>query len=517
MLARAAARERETAIRAALGAGRGRLVRQLLTESLLLALAGAVLGLLVALWTKDLLTGWSPVSLPSFAQVEIDGPVLAFAFAVAIGTGLLMGLAPALQLSFLGVGEALKEGGRGTGGGGGARRSRLRQGLVTAEVALSLLLLIGAGLMIQSFRHIQAIDPGFRTDHLLTLRLALPVERYPEEKAWALEERLLARVAALPGVTAAALGADMPLENNTSASTVAIEDHPVATGDRGIRAYYHAVSPGFLATLGARLLSGRDITAADLPGGAPVVVVSQKFARRAWPGEDPLGRRIRIGGKSRAWLTVVGVAANLRYGRLIADPQRFPEDPDLYIALAQRRSADVGLLVRAAVPPETLTATLRREIAAVDRDIPLYAVTPMADLAASQTARSRVGAFLMGAFGALALLLAALGVYGVISYSVAQRGHEIGVRMALGARRGEVFRLVLGQALGLTAIGMTLGLAGALALTRLLAGQLYGLSPTDPATYVAVALLLAAAALVAGWLPARRATRVDPLVALRHE
>lgn len=224
-----------------------------------------------------------------------------------------------------------------------------------------------------------------------------------------------------------------------------------------------------------------------------------------------------MGGRSRPWTTVVGVAADFRYRRLVSDPQRFPEDPDVYLPLAQRPAADLGLLVRTAITPEAFVATLRRELAALDPDTPLYAVTPMEELAASQTARSRFGAFLMGSFGILALLLAGLGVYGVISYSVAQRGHEIGVRMALGARRDEVFRLVLGQALGLTGAGMALGLAGALALTRLLAGQLYGLSPSDPATYAAVALLLAAAALVAGWLPARRATRVDPVVVLRQD
>ncbi|HEV7518170.1 MAG TPA: ABC transporter permease [Thermoanaerobaculia bacterium] len=515
MLARSAARQRETAIRAALGAGRGRLARQLLTESLLLALAGGLLGLLVALWTKDLLTAWSPINLPSFVHVGLDGPVLAFACAVALGTGLLMGLAPAFQVSSLGVGEALKEGGRGAAGGGA--RSRLRRGLVTAEVALSLLLLVGAGLMIQSFRHMQAIDPGFRPDHLLTLRVALPAARYPGEKAWAMGERVLARVRALPGVTAAALASDMPLEGNSSASTIAVEDHPVAPGARGIRAYYHAVSPGFFAALGARLRRGREVTAADGPGSVPVVVVSEKFARRAWPGEEPMGKRLRVGGKSRPWATVVGIAADLRYGRLVAAPQRFPEDPDLYLPFAQRPVTDLGLLVRTATAPEAFATTLRRELAALDRDAPIYALTPMAELAGLQTARSRFGAFLMGAFGALALLLAALGVYGVISYSVAQRGHEIGVRMALGARREEVFRLVLGQALGLAAVGMALGISGALALTRLLAGQLYGLSPNDPATYAAVALLLAAAALVAGYLPARRATRVDPVVVLKQD
>ena len=515
MLARAAARQRETAIRAALGAGRGRLIRQLLTESLLLTFAGGLLGLLVALWTKDLLTAWSPISLPSFLHVGLDGPVLAFAAAVALGTGLLMGLAPAFQIASLGVGEALKEGGRGLSGGGA--KSRLRRGLVTAEVALSLLLLVGAGLMIQSFRHLQAIDPGFRPDHLLTLRVALPAGRYPGEKAWTLGERMLARVRSLPGVTAAALASDMPLEDSSSASRVALEGHLAGGEDPRLRTYLHEVSPGFFPALGVHLLRGRDLNSADVSGALPVVVVNEKFARRAWPGEDPLGKRLRVGGRSRPWTTVVGVAADFRYRRLVSDPQRFPEDPDVYLPLAQRPAADLGLLVRTAITPEAFVATLRRELAALDPDTPLYAVTPMEELAASQTARSRFGAFLMGSFGILALLLAGLGVYGVISYSVAQRGHEIGVRMALGARRDEVFRLVLGQALGLTGAGMALGLAGALALTRLLAGQLYGLSPSDPATYAAVALLLAAAALVAGWLPARRATRVDPVVVLRQD
>jgi predicted permease len=313
------------------------------------------------------------------------------------------------------------------------------------------------------------------------------------------------------------VGSNLPFNGDTSSTLVNVEGREREIGEPGLRIYTHQVAPGFFAALGARRLSGRDFTAADGPGSPRVALVSRRFAERALPGLDPLGRRLRGRGKNDPWVTIVGVVDEIRWGRLAPDPKSFPEDPDVYYPLAQGPVQDLAVAVRSALPAADLTAAVRRETAAVDRDMPAYALEPMADLVARQTARSRFGAFLLGGFGALALLLAALGVYGVLGYNVARRVREIGVRMALGARRGEVLRLILAEALTLTAAGVALGLLGAAALPRVLGGQLYGLSATDPATLAAAALVLAAAALVAGWLPARRATRVDPVVVLKGE
>ena len=517
MLARAAARQRETAIRAALGAGRGRLVRQALVESLAVAALGGALGLLVAVWAVDLLLALSPIPLPSFVAVGLDLRVLAFSAGVALATGLAMGIVPGLQTSRPDLNETLKEGGRGSAGG--VRRGRLRAALVVAEVALALLLLVGAGLMIGSFRRLQEIETGFRPEGLAALSIALPEERYDEARARAFYRALLERLRGLPAVTGAALATDVPLGGDSSANRVAVEGRELAPQERGIRIYRHMVSPGYFETAGIRILAGRAIDETDGAEAPEAVVVSETFARRTWPGESPLGKRLKPGRpeSERPWMIVVGMAADVRHRGLVPDPVASPEDPDLYFALEQHPDAELGVLVRSSADPAALAAALRREVGALDRDVPVWGEAALPELVADQTARSRFAALLMGAFGGLAVLLAALGIYGLLAQSVAQRLHEIGIRMALGAARRDVAKLVLGQALGLTLAGLALGLAAAVALTRFLASLLYELSPTDPATFAGVSALLVAVALVATWLPVRRAMRMDPATTLRSE
>jgi putative ABC transport system permease protein len=511
MLTRAWARQKESAIRVALGASRSRLLRQFLTESLVASLLGGLHGVLLAVWAVEVLGSARPLALPAFVHVGIDARVLAFTAAVATLTGLLLAVLPAAHASSADVNEALKEGGRSSADGG---RGRVRGLLVVSEVALALLPLVGAGLMVQSLRRMQSIDPGFSADGLLTFSLSLPAGSYPGVRAAELAGHLEERLGALPSVTAVAVASDLPLAGSSSAGLYTAEG-----SDREFRAYRHSVSPGFFETAGVRLLAGRAFLPHDRADAPGVVVVSEKLARRQWPGGSAVDRRLKPGrpDSPQPFLTVVGVVRDVKHRVLVDDAVRSPDDPDVYFPLAQRPDRDLGVLVRSAADPAALAAAARREVHALDRDVPVYAVQPMRDLVARQSERSRFGAWLMGLFGALALALAAIGVYGVLSHTVAQRRHEIGVRMALGADAATVLRLVLADALGLVLAGVGIGMAGAAALTRLLAAQLYEVSPRDPATFAVVAALLVLTALVAAWLPARQAMRVDPIVALRRE
>ena len=516
MLARMTSRERETAVRAAMGAGRVRLLRQFLTESVVLSSLGGLLGILVALWTVEALKILSPVSLPSFVDIRVDASVLLFTSLVALITGLGVGSMAAFQGSRPDVNEALRSGGR---AGARTAQQRLRSFLVVSEVGLALLLLIGAGLMISSFSQMRDIDPGFEAENLTTLRLALPAAAYADDQVWPLEEQLLERVAGLGSVLSAALTSDIPLEGASSATIVTPEDYPPAL-DRGVRIYRHSVSPGFFETAGMPLLRGRIFDSRDVSASPLSVIATEKFVRRLWDDEDPIGKRIKFGdpGSESAWMTLVGVVADLKYRALIEDPTEDPDDPDLFFSLAQNPTRNLGLLVRTSFSnPVGLAGSLQREIHSIDRGIPIYAVTPMRDLVEGQTAGARFTAFLMGVFGGLALALATIGIYGVISYSVAQRSHEIGVRTALGAQRSDVFGMVIRQAMTLTGVGVGLGLISAVALTRLLASQLYEVSPTEPMVFGVMSLFLLVVALIASYLPAHRATRIDPLVCLRHE
>jgi predicted permease len=516
LLARATARQRETAIRAALGADRSRLVLQFVAEGLLLSVVGAAAGLLLAMWSVDGIVAVSAAGFPSFVHPHLDWRVLAFVAAAACGTGLLLGVLPAIQGARANLNDVLKEGARGSSGG--RLRNRLRSALVVAEVALSLLLLVGAGLMVRSFVNIQSLDVGFRPERAFTMQLALP-QKYAADRLAQTASDLIAAVSALPGVRRAALASDAPLNGNSSATIVVPEALEVGTPERGVRVYRHSVTHGFFDALGASLLMGRDFDAHDGADTQPVAIVSRAFAAKVWPGADPLGRRFRIGrNPSGTWVTIVGVAADLRYRSLVADPTRSPEDPDVYLPFAQDTQRSVALIVRAGEGnPAGLADPLRHALLTFDREIPVFGERPLNGLVSDQTIPYRISAGVMSLFGGVALLLAGIGVYGLINYSVAQRRQEIGVRMALGASRREIYALVLKDAMKLSVGGIALGVVGALLSARLISTQLYGVTATDPGTYAGIAILLMTVAIAATLVPARRAARVDPIVALRAE
>jgi predicted permease len=512
LLQRAATRRKETAIRLALGATRGRLMRQLLTESLLLALSGGALGVLVALVTADFLVALSPITFPSFVKLTLDAQVLGFSLAISVLTGVLFGLAPALQAARPVLNEILKESGRGSSGGLG--RSRLLGSLVVSEIALALVLLVGAGLMIRSLQRLQAVDPGFDSGRLLTMRFSPPAQKYPGPQVGIFSQQLRERLQTLPGVQAVAISSDLPLSGNTSAGPIELEGQSILPTEGEIRMYRHRVTPQFFSTLGIPLVKGRDFTDADHTQAPGVVIISEALARRYWPGEDPIGKRLREAGRENPWFSIVGIVADVKYRGL---PQNPNADPDVYFPLQQRPTNNLSLAVRSESDPTSLTAAIRGELQKLDPNLPVYNVTTMAQQVVRQTTQPRFSAWLLGIFGALALLLSAVGIYSVMAYAVEQRTHEVGIRLALGARAGDVLKLVIRQGMRLTLLGVALGLSAALVLTRLMKGLLFGVAAADPPTYAGIALLLTAVALLACWIPARRATKVDPLVALRCE
>lgn len=515
LFARAAERQRDTAVRVALGASRGRVVRQFLVEGLLLGAAGGGLGLLVALWSVPTLVALSPVQPSSLFHVSLDPLVLGFTAAIALASGLVIGAVPGWQASRPDLNEALKEGGR--TGTDSRRRQRVRHTLVVAEVAIALMLLVGTGLMVRTLGAMRAIEVGFRPADVLTARISLPPQRYDAGASGRFDTELVARAAALPGVTAAALSSDLPLDGRSSATLIAVEGRPLAPDGRGERVYVHRVGPRFFAAAGIPITAGRAPGAGDTADTPLVAVVSGTMARRFWPGADPVGRRIRFGGPDNPWTTIVGVAGDVRYRALVANQALNPDDPDVYLPLAQRPARDVAVLLRAGGDPAALAGPLRRVVADLDKDVPVYDAAPWTAIVAGQLAGSRATAWLMAVFGALALVLAAAGLHSVISYGVTQQRHELALRLALGARRAQLLALVVRQSLGLALAGVAIGLAGAGLLTRLLASQLYGVGPLDPVTFAVVPPVLLAVAILAAYLPARRATRVDPMVALRME
>jgi putative ABC transport system permease protein len=519
LLARLAAREREIAVRTALGAGRARLVRQMVTESLVLFLVGGALGLLLGSWATRGLVALYGEGLPRGQEVGLDSRVLLFTLLLSLGTGLLFGLAPALSATSGGLFGALKEGGRAVAGG--ARGRLLRNLLVLGEVAVALVLLVGAGLLLQSFARLRSVDPGFRADGVLTAEVALPEAKYEaQERQIAFTRELLDRLRATPGVRSAATAFPLPLGGNGFVLTFSVQGRPEPPNGEEPNANIRLVSPDFFQTLGIRVLQGRVFTPQDNPQSIPVIVINKTMADRTWPGESPLGRRITFDDTTSpdaAWMEVVGVVADIHHRELDEDAGAEVYWPQLQNPVG----GQLSILLRTEGEPTQLAGAVREVVSSIDADLPVEQVRNMEAVVAESLAGSRFQTVLLGIFAAVALILAAIGVYGVISYSVTQRTHEIGIRMALGARRVEVLGLVVRQGMALVLAGVVAGLALALLLVWWLAERLtsliYGGRALDPLTFVAVPLVLLAVALLANWLPARRATRVDPLVALRSE
>jgi len=507
-LARGAARRHEITVRASLGAGRARLVRQLLTESLLVSAAGGAAGLLLAAWATGALVRAVPGGVPSFEPVRMDGAVLLFTAGAAVAAALLFGLAPALAVSHADLGDGLRvrapEGRRGSAG--------LRSGLVVAELALCMVLMASAGLLLRSVGRMRRVDPGFDPANLLTFEFRLPRAKYPDAAAMAaFFERVVPQLRAVPGVVGAALVGSTPFTGNWDDVAYAVADRPEPEAGRAPKALRDAVSDGYFGTMRIPLVAGRDFDARDRAGALPVAIVSRELARREWPGASALGKRLRPVGDS-AWSTVVGVVADSRQRTLGEDLR-----PRLYVPVLQSPEAFSNVVARTTGDPLALAPSVRAALWSVDPDQPVWEVTSMDRLLARSMRQERFTTLLTGLFAALALLLAAVGVYGVMAYTVSQRTREVGIRLAVGAAPRQVVALVFGRGLKVTAVATALGLAGALAATRLLRSQLFGVAPGDPVTFVAAAAVLALVALLACWLPARRAAKVDPVVALRTE
>jgi putative ABC transport system permease protein len=511
LLARAADRSREIAVRLALGAGRRRLVRQLLAESLLLAVPAGLGGLLLAAATTRLLVRFKPpLPIPLALDLGLDGRVLAFTLAVTVATGLLCGLAPALQASRPQLVGALKDDAAALGRR--FRRLGLRNVLVTGQVAVSTLLLVGAGLFLRSLANARAVDPGFSLRQGVMAQVALGFgNRYTEQEGRLFYQRLVERVAALPGVDSVALAEHLPLAMQIHTRGLQVEGQPEVDEKDWPEADVATVGPGYFRTMGIPLPWGRGFSNADGPEAPGVVVVNETAARRYWPGEEPLGKHLRFDDKG-PWLAVVGVAGDGKYRTLGEDPRPF-----VYQAFAQDYSSMMGVVVASRLDEGQLLAQVRHEIAALDPHAPIFDIKPMSEHLAVMLFPARMGAVLLAAFGVLGLVLASVGLYGVVAYSVSRRTREVGIRRAVGAGDGAVVRLVVGEGMVLVGVGVAVGLGLALAAGRFLGSLLYGIGAADPVTFVAVPLLLGAVALAANLIPARRALRVDPMEALRYE
>ena len=507
LLVRAAARQKEIALRSALGAGRFRIVRQMLTESVLLALLGGALGTLLAIWGINLLVTISADSLPPTAQVGIDATVLGFTFLISVLTGVVFGLAPALRTMKLNLGESLKEGNRTSEG---VSRNRIRSVLVVAESAIAVMLLVGAGLLIRSLIQLQKTNPGFDASNVVTMQVQLPMAKYSTpDKASAFFSELENRIGGLPGVENVGLTTELPLTGQLNDMPFTVEGRPPVTIDQAFDADFRRVNQHYLRTMHIPLLRGRYFTEQEVRQSAQVLLVSERLVSQVFPNEDPIGKRIVTVMSDKPW-EIIGVVGDIRHRGLESEPF-----PAMYMPThAVGRS---NVVIRTKVDPTSIVAAVRKEVQAIDPDQPVAEVRTMQQWLDSSVATPRYRTTLLGLLALLALVLAATGIYGVMSYSVAQRTHEIGVRMALGARQLDVLKLVVRQGMSLVLIGVALGLAGAVALTRVLSTLLFGVGARDPLTFVGVATVLSLVAFVACYLPARRATKVDPLVALRYE
>ena len=507
VLARSTAREREVAVRAALGASRTRLVRQLLTENVLLGVVGGVVGLLIAVWAVDVLVRMAPTGLFEGFQVGVDNSVMVFALAVSLATGLVFGVLPALQASKPDLSGSLKEGGR--GGSEGKQKRRARELLVVSEVALSLMLLCGAGLLIKSMVRLRSTDVGFQSESLLVMRMELLPMRYPEaEERNAFLRDVLERVSALPGVSSAGAALALPFSGTAATLHFSVADRP-ESAEEDLETEYQVVTPKYFRAMGIPLRSGRTLEERDDDGAPFVAVINEALARWQWPGDDPIGKRISVGGEEREIVGVVGDVRHFGYDK--------PSRPEAYVPYYQDPWPFFALVVRTAADPASLAGVVRSQILAVDGDQPVHSISTMEQVLSDSIRQGRFTMLLLGLFAGVAIALAVVGIYGVMSYSVSQRFHEIGIRMALGAERPEVLRLTMGWGLKLVSAGAVLGLLASVALTRLMSSLLYGISATDPVVFVGVTLLLLSVAAIAAFIPAQRAARFDPLSVLRHE
>jgi putative ABC transport system permease protein len=527
LLARSEARQHEVAMRKALGASGGRLLRQLLAESCVLVACGCVAGLVVAHYGTKVLIAASPLTFPSFIQPTIDLRVAAFTILVCCGIALALAIAPAIQVRAGRFDDALRQ--NATRTTDSRRAPRFRDALVIAEISLSMLLLVGAGLMIRSLQHLTALNPGYDPTHVVRLRVSLPRIAAPAGQAGAPAQNappdpnakvavaaadILSRISRSPGVESASVSTDTPM-GGSSAVFYAAEGQPPMTAQNAPRAYFHRVSPAFFQTLHAQFVSGRSFTDDEVRGNANVAVVTQNMVARFWPGQDPIGKRVKIGGlnSQRPWLNIIGVVKELKYRGLPDNPT---PDPDLF-QVFNERSRDFSVLVRTSLEPGSMLKSIRSTVVEAEPSILIYNAGTLEELMAEQISRPRFTGWLMGIFAAVALILAAIGIYGVMAYTVSRRTREIGLRMALGAGRAEVLRMVVTRGMALVAAGLIVGAAAALGLTRLVATLIYGVSPTDPFAFTAAAATLAAVALIACFMPASRASRIDPAVALRNE
>jgi len=508
LLTRATAREREIAIRTALGAARARLVRQLLTESVLLSILGGLVGLVFAYWMLDLLRWFSPNNIPRLPAIRMDGRVLAFTSTIAVVTGILFGMAPALRSSKLNLSEALKEGARNVAG---SRHEKLRKLLVVSELALSLVLLIGAGLLIRSFISVERVNPGFDAQNVLGMRLSVAGTSYKGERAQIFYRDLLDGVRRMPGVKSAAIADNLPLSGGIGWGGISIEGNQPSEGQDLIQSDARVAGVGYFETMGIPLISGRFFDQHDTEDSLPVIVIDEHMARSYWPNANPLGGRIKF-GTDNPWMTVVGVVGNVKQYDLENESR-----VTMYLPAAQAGGGTMYLVARTSVAPLSLATTISSSVHSMDSNIPIFDVKTMEQRLSESLARRRFAMLALGVFAGFALLLAVIGIYGVISYSVAQRTNELGIRLALGASRVDVLRLVLSAGFKLALIGIGVGLVLSFAVTRFLSSLLFGVRATDLLTFSALSLLLVVVSLLACYLPARRATKVDPLVALRYE
>jgi putative ABC transport system permease protein len=508
LLARAAGRQKEIASRSALGARPARLIRQLLTESIVLSTAGGAVGLLLAVWGTELLVKMTPDTIARANEIGVDNRVLGFTLLLSLLSGVVFGLVPALQTSKPDLTESLKEGGKGTVAGMG--NNRTHSFLVVTEMALALVLLVGAGLLVQSFRRLQNVDPGFDPANTLTMRLFLPESKYGEPgRPRTFLDQVLERVAALPGVKAVGTTTHLPMRGGGD-TYFKIEGRPFKDPNQQVTALNPSISHDYLNAMGIPLVKGRTFTDQETKEPIKTVIINEAFARTYFPGEDPLGERLVIDMGESLTCEIIGVTRDVKQFSLQSQSA-----PTMYLP-----SIEVGrasLVVRTAGDPLAMTSAVRAVVQLVDKDQPIANVLSMEQILSSSVAEPRFRTLLLSVFAALALVLAGVGIYGVMSYAVARRTHEIGIRMALGARPGDTLKLVVGQGMTLALIGVAVGLAAAFALTRLLSSLLFGVSATDPLTFAVIALLLTSVAMVACYIPARRATRVDPMVALRYE